>query len=387
LNSTPPVSRFYSLDALRGIAALSVVFWHWQHFFFIGVDLGPLDLAQLPLFRLLHLLYLRGRDAVDLFFSLSGFIFYWLYAKRIKGRSITPGQFAWLRFSRLYPLHFATLLLVAAGQYWLLRQKGSYFVYADNDAYHFVLNLLFANSWGLERGPSFNGPTWSVSVEVLLYIVFYGCCLALPIRATVLILLSLVGFFMVKSYEFEVGRGIGSFFAGGCAFLGYQAIVASRRFVAATRSVAAAALCAWAITFLFPHWVNVGSVVGPSHLHIVHEAMALWPMMVLFPVTILSLALMETQRGALGKRISFLGDISYSSYLLHFPLQLVIVAIVTRYTADRSMFYSIWFMAAFFAVLLVASLASFHYYEMPAQKFLRRLIHRGRRNRNASSSH
>jgi peptidoglycan/LPS O-acetylase OafA/YrhL len=65
----------------------------------------------------------------------------------------------------------------------------------------------------------------------------------------------------------------------------------------------------------------------------------------------------------------------------------VIVAIVTRYTADRSLFYSIGFMAAFFALLLAASLASFHYYEMPAQKFLRRLIHRGRRSRNASTSH
>jgi len=24
-------SRFYSLDVLRGVAALSVVLWHWQH--------------------------------------------------------------------------------------------------------------------------------------------------------------------------------------------------------------------------------------------------------------------------------------------------------------------------------------------------------------------
>jgi hypothetical protein len=78
-------------------------------------------------------------------------------------------------------------------------------------------------------------------------------------------------------------------------------VVASRRFVAATRSVAAAALCAWAITLLFPHWVNIGSVVGPAHLHIVHEAVALWPMMVLVPVTILSLALMGHSAARRGK--------------------------------------------------------------------------------------
>ena len=27
------LERVYSLDALRGLAALSLVFWHWQHFF------------------------------------------------------------------------------------------------------------------------------------------------------------------------------------------------------------------------------------------------------------------------------------------------------------------------------------------------------------------
>ena len=36
-----------------------------------------------------------------------------------------------------------------------------------------MLNLFFASSWGLERGPSFNGPIWSVSVEVAIYAVFW----------------------------------------------------------------------------------------------------------------------------------------------------------------------------------------------------------------------
>ncbi|MDF7795325.1 hypothetical protein [Pseudomonas syringae] len=28
-------ARLYTLDVLRGVAALSVVFWHWQHFFYV----------------------------------------------------------------------------------------------------------------------------------------------------------------------------------------------------------------------------------------------------------------------------------------------------------------------------------------------------------------
>ncbi|MDE2367149.1 MAG: hypothetical protein KGM95_09475, partial [Betaproteobacteria bacterium] len=42
------LERFYSLDVLRGIAALSVVLWHWQHFF-VGKNHEALVVANLPL--------------------------------------------------------------------------------------------------------------------------------------------------------------------------------------------------------------------------------------------------------------------------------------------------------------------------------------------------
>ncbi|WP_257012247.1 acyltransferase family protein [Pseudomonas moraviensis] len=67
--------RLYALDALRGIAALAVVFWHWQHFFFQGAAPGPLQREDQPLYSLFSLFYRHGGDAVSLFFSLSGFIF------------------------------------------------------------------------------------------------------------------------------------------------------------------------------------------------------------------------------------------------------------------------------------------------------------------------
>jgi hypothetical protein len=42
------IERFYALDAMRGLAALSVVFWHWPHFFFTGTSPGEIDLALPP---------------------------------------------------------------------------------------------------------------------------------------------------------------------------------------------------------------------------------------------------------------------------------------------------------------------------------------------------
>jgi hypothetical protein len=204
-------SRFYSLDALRGVAALCVVFWHWQHFFYAGTKPGHVDLARLPFERWFHLAYVRGELAVDLFFCLSGFIFYWLYADRVSRRTITGGHFAWLRFSRLYPLHLATLALVAVGQRWMMKTQGCYFVYDQNDKLHFAYNLFLVSGWGVERGFSFNGPIWSVSVEVFLYGLFFAACRLLPVRAGVLAGLAALGrgmlsFFYRRVRVFPVSR-------------------------------------------------------------------------------------------------------------------------------------------------------------------------------------
>lgn len=53
---------------------------------------------------------------MDLFFCLSGFVFFYLYARVIRDGRMNGDTFALLRFSRLYPLHVATSVLVAALQ-------------------------------------------------------------------------------------------------------------------------------------------------------------------------------------------------------------------------------------------------------------------------------
>ena len=129
------------------------------------------------------------------------------------------------------------------------------------------------------------------------------------------------------------------------------------------------AFVAWLVTIEF-----VGSNNAITHGHlpwIFRKIESAWLDFVLFPMTILSLALMETKRGTLGKRLSFLGDISYSSYLLHFPLQLAIAVVATKLAIKQTMYYSPWFMVLFFFVLILISLASHHYFEIPMQRILR----------------
>src|ERR1700761_1333856 len=87
-----PASRLHSLDALRGVAAVSVVFWHWQHLRLLGtpkLTWPPLDnIAPDPMTQPFHqaflMFYRYGYSGVDLFFLISGFIFFWLYRDKLQ---------------------------------------------------------------------------------------------------------------------------------------------------------------------------------------------------------------------------------------------------------------------------------------------------------------
>ena len=80
-----------------------------------------------------------------------------------------------------------------------------------------------------------------------------------------------------------------------------------------------------------------------------------------------------------------LGDISYSSYLLHFPLQLMAASVVVLAGLDRSSFLSVPVLAGFFLVLAALSYASYALLERPAQSFLRGARKKGRPRRSAAS--
>ena len=167
--------RFETLDALRGLAALAVVFWHWRHFYFDPAArvLPGLNDVSYPLDQLFGPLYRYGFLGVDLFFIISGFVFFHLYMKPIETGTVGGSRFAMLRVSRLYPLHLLTLLVVAGLQPLYTEQTGSFFVYQDNGTAAFVRQILFASNWGAQWPYSFNGPIWSVSIEVLLYLSFF----------------------------------------------------------------------------------------------------------------------------------------------------------------------------------------------------------------------
>ena len=384
---------FFLLDIARGVAALSVVLFHWQHFYsYNGVHSVFFDKTKQPLYSFFFMFYNAGGLAVDFFFLLSGFIFFFLYAEKIRLKKVGGGKFFILRLSRLYPLHFITLLLVAIMQYITVLHIGVPFVYTYNNVYHFILNIFFIQSWGLEAGNSFNSPTWSVSVEVLLYLLFFILCWYNANRKSIRYIAVLAGLIIGVVYP-PIGRGITAFFIGGMLYYLYLNIVNKGHIklwftILISISLSLFILMIWESKTSY----SVHLALSIAHrFHFVHSDKTLAAIVnktdnqlvryICFPVFLMCMALYETMSGPVVKKLAFVGHISYSSYLLHFPLQIILLNILFLINKDQPyIFNSTVTLITFFSALIILSLVSYYFFELPVQNYLRSKS--GARNRS-----
>lgn len=369
MNSNEWPKRLYALDVSRGIASLAVVLWHWQHFAYKGNSL-PQEFTRenQPLYELLRLFYEEGAMGVQYFFLLSGFIFFWLYAAPIKKKSTGALEFGVNRFSRLYPLHFLTLITVAVLQYIYISREDVSFVYPFNDTYHFILNIGFASKWGFESGWSFNAPVWSVSIEVLLYGIFF---LVVSLRLggwQYCMSVSVVSFVASFFIHYSLFIGLAMFFLGGLVF--HAANLLLQKHKTLITAVYLVAVFSWAVVIVNYYVFNLSS--GIKHIGILGKILlTVFPLYILYPFTVLSLVLVEINRGPLLKRLSWVGDITYSSYLLHFPLQLLFGLAVSFGILGHAFYLNPISLITFFVALISLSYMTFVKFEMPMQKIIR----------------
>jgi len=153
-------TRFTLIDGLRGIAALSVLLFHYHH----AIEGRP-GFALFP--GAASAVLSKGWLGVEIFFVISGFVI----AHSIRAQRITPryiARFALRRSIRLDPPYWATIAFV------LVMTGVAHHLHPDRNAFPAVKDIL-ANMFyvaGILNRPFLLDIFWTLCLEVQFYLLF-----------------------------------------------------------------------------------------------------------------------------------------------------------------------------------------------------------------------
>jgi peptidoglycan/LPS O-acetylase OafA/YrhL len=203
-------TKIEELESIRGLAALLVVFFH------ISECNIPLDIGIIK----------NGYLMVDLFFVLSGYVIYIAYAHKITNRS-DLFRFQFLRFGRLYPVHFVFLVVfifieiakyIAQSKFGITGPDTQPF--KENNLTAIVRQLFLVQAIGPTNDAfTFNAPAWSISVEFYTYFIFGVFVLLVgkkkEIFFSIIVLFSLILLVWKTTFGFnDLFRCLAGFFIG-----------------------------------------------------------------------------------------------------------------------------------------------------------------------------
>jgi peptidoglycan/LPS O-acetylase OafA/YrhL len=357
-----------SLTPLRGIAALWVVLFHFCWYF-------PAIHPE----RYTGAVY-KGYLAVDVFFVLSGFVITHVYQEGFT-RRVTGWRyrnFLKARVARLYPLHIIVLLLFVA--FAIAERAATYAIRGSFEPIALTgersVSALLANLVMLQglwaRELSWNDPSWSISLEFLAYLLFPLLFPVLwrmrpagktAIGAMLMIVLGWVAYrtgdyFNQWNGAYAILRCLPEFIAGSLLYNVYQ----SGLFAAVLTTDAA--------------FLVVIVLLGV----LLHTAAPDLAIISLFPLLILTAVLNEGRFTRLLNSVPllWLGDVSYSLYLLHWFVLFVVTEVVRRSPgidfARLPFDISLSLMAAMIVVCLGLASLSFRFIEVTGRRWLRQRL-------------
>ena len=297
--------RFEVLDAFRGLCALSVVVFHMRF-----VD----SITELKFF-------MGSGLFVEFFFVLSGFVLAHGYGFKY---DLKFKAFMKARFFRLYPLHFVMFIFVIifniikllAGKYLGVSFSSEAFT-GMNTVSGIIPNLLLIHSWTPFTEPySFNGPSWSISIEFYMYaLLFASIALFKSNRIISWFIISLMAFTLIllesKLLVTEVLSGLSCFFGGAFTYVIYKKTAHFKP--SYTLGSIVEALLLLSVFFVVESQSELRSSLGP----------------VVFIFTVLFFAFESGFFSDLLKirPFQYAGKLSYSIYMTHFVLLFYITAL------------------------------------------------------------
>jgi peptidoglycan/LPS O-acetylase OafA/YrhL len=286
------MQRINKLDGLRGLFALFVVLFHFN------INNAPAALVNNFFVRESYIF-------VDFFFILSGYVIALTYADKLKDIK-SFGKFVSKRFIRLYPL-----LLFSTLMYW-------YFVHPFLDKQNILLaldTLFLTNATPiLGTGIGMNYPSWSISSEMISYLVFGICSIvAINKRKPYLIAIITIGCFafLVNQQNYFLTGTFGFVRGLACFNLGYFIHVITSKDYKIPNAL---------------EWIITICIIALMYFHFtVPQINPIYHITVQFliPITFaISILIFIKTNGLISKILQtkpllFLGQISYSVYLNH----------------------------------------------------------------------
>lgn len=210
------MKRFAALDGLRGVSALFVVVFH----------MNWLDSFTGHPFARGSFLF------VEFFFVLSGFVLAHGYGFK---ENLSFTHYMKARFFRLYPLHLAMFLCIILYQF--IHMAVNHYTginfgiepfTAKYDVHEIIPNLLLIQSWfPMFNNVSFNGSSWSISIEFYMYALLFATLVTFKsYRILSWLLLSFVSFILIyldlEIVPNSILRGLSCFFGGSVIYVIYQ---------------------------------------------------------------------------------------------------------------------------------------------------------------------
>ncbi len=354
----PLTSTYYpGLTGIRAFAALLVLMLHAQAN--VPVDVG----------RFLPFI-MRGYLGVDLFFILSGFILTHVYLEQLslfdRGNTLI---FLWHRLIRLYPVHLTILLALA-----VIVCTATVFGIPLHDANAWkvsklIKQLLLVHAWTTTEEVGWNAVSWSISAEWLAYLLFpllapWIARLKTPSQAFQVAAAALV---VAALFFFFNGSDLAT------TWVGLPVIVRVE-----CEFVCGAALCKAVMlrnsTGNPYHGDHIGAVAIIAFLVGALMALTDFSLVALLAVFIFGVA---TSAGYLSsifstKSIVWLGEISYSIYMVHFVTLRLFNRFLTMHGFEHwgpaSRYLT--FAGALVVVILLAAVL-YHFIEYPLRLRLR----------------
>lgn len=346
-------NRFYILDIARGLAAFAVVIFHYRLFYDPKISSVEFSLIDQPFYDYINFIYNHGWMAVQFFFVLSGFIFYELYSEKIFLRNISLKKFFLLRFSRLYPLHFLMLIIISILFFNYKETSPLIFIY-QFDIKHFLLNIFLIQSWGFENSTSFNGPAWSVSIEFFLYGIFFTIFYKKlnDFKILFFLILASLPIYYLNKY---LGYGIYCFFIGGITNLIFKKIEKDKKRLLI--NISGISLLIFLLIFLLNFFNNT-------------TLLKLITFTLLFPSLLLLMMTIQLKKSKIGKNYKIIGESSYSVYLIHYIIQVLIYLILVKLNLRVNFNSELVFICYILLVFLLSCLV-YKFFEIPFQRLLR----------------